>query len=58
MQDKEYDINGVHVIIQGDQPISNDEVNECVRFTKEYSPSYKNMQKKHTHNECANFIKC
>lgn len=36
MQNQEYDIGGVHVVVQGDYPISEEEVKECVKFTKEH----------------------
>lgn len=31
-----YNIDGIHIVVQGDQPISEDEIKECVKFTKEY----------------------
>lgn len=36
MSNTEYDVSGVHVVVQGDQTISEDEIKECVKFTKEY----------------------
>ena len=36
MQTNEYDIGGVHIVVQGEQPISLEEIKECVKFTKEY----------------------
>ena len=36
MQNQEYDVGGVHVIVQSDYSISEEEVKECIKFTKEH----------------------
>ena len=31
-----YNINGIHIVVQGEYPISDEEIKGCVKFTKEY----------------------
>ena len=31
-----YNIDGIHIVVQGEYPISEEEVKACVKFTKEH----------------------
>lgn len=31
-----YNINGIHIVVQGEYPISEEEIKACIKFTKEH----------------------
>lgn len=31
-----YNIDGIHIVVQGEYPISEEKIKECIKFTKEY----------------------